>query len=99
MVGFVCWGDVPNGLAWRGIALLIGAGLWMLRQEQVRARLAVRRRSLSGQPLSRAARPRRRSDQGLACLGDHPAGVGRQRRVGTKRDDFGQFVGMQRLQP
>ncbi|HPU53763.1 MAG TPA: hypothetical protein PK359_19540 [Burkholderiaceae bacterium] len=39
MVGFVCWGDVPNGLAWRGIALLIGAGLWMLRQEQVRARL------------------------------------------------------------
>jgi len=39
MVGFVFWGDVPNGLAWSGIALLIGAGLWMLRQEQVRARL------------------------------------------------------------
>ena len=38
MVGFVFWGDVPNGLAWCGIALLIGAGLWMLHQERVRAR-------------------------------------------------------------
>lgn len=31
LVGWVVWGDVPNGLAWAGIALLVGAGLYMLR--------------------------------------------------------------------
>lgn len=30
-IGFVVWGDVPNAWAWLGIALLVGAGLAMLR--------------------------------------------------------------------
>jgi LPXTG-motif cell wall-anchored protein len=28
----VVWGDMPNLLAWMGIALLISAGLYMIRQ-------------------------------------------------------------------
>ena len=31
LVGWAVWGDVPNLLAWMGIALLVGAGLHMLR--------------------------------------------------------------------
>ena len=31
LVGWVVWGDIPNLLAWVGIALLVGAGLYMLR--------------------------------------------------------------------
>ena len=31
LVGWAVWGDVPNLLAWIGIALLVGAGLYMLR--------------------------------------------------------------------
>ena len=31
LVGWVVWGDIPNLLAWMGIALLAGAGLYMLR--------------------------------------------------------------------
>lgn len=31
-LGWALWGDVPNALAWAGIALLIGAGLVLLRQ-------------------------------------------------------------------
>jgi drug/metabolite transporter (DMT)-like permease len=31
VLGYLVWGDVPNALAWRGIALLVGAGLFMLR--------------------------------------------------------------------
>jgi len=30
-LGYVVWGDVPNALAWAGIALVIGAGLYLLR--------------------------------------------------------------------
>ena len=30
-IGWVVWGDIPNLLAWAGIALLVGAGLVMLR--------------------------------------------------------------------
>lgn len=32
VLGYVVWGDSPNALAWLGIALLIGAGLYMIRQ-------------------------------------------------------------------
>lgn len=31
-LGWVVWGDVPNPLAWAGIALLLAAGLTLLRQ-------------------------------------------------------------------
>ena len=30
--GWALWGDVPNALAWVGIALIVGAGLAMLRR-------------------------------------------------------------------
>jgi drug/metabolite transporter (DMT)-like permease len=31
MVGYFVWGDVPNALAWCGIALLVGSGIYVLR--------------------------------------------------------------------
>jgi drug/metabolite transporter (DMT)-like permease len=31
VLGYLVWGDIPNALAWAGIALLVGAGLYMLR--------------------------------------------------------------------
>ena len=42
ILGFLVWGDAPNPLAWSGITLLIGSGLYMLHRERVRARDAVR---------------------------------------------------------
>jgi drug/metabolite transporter (DMT)-like permease len=39
IVGFVVWGDTPNALAWCGIALLIGSGIYLLRASR-RARAA-----------------------------------------------------------
>ena len=40
VTGFVVWGDVPNLLAWAGIALLVGAGLAVLHgQRQPQAAL------------------------------------------------------------
>lgn len=36
LIGWVAWGDVPNTLAWAGIALLVGAGLYVLRSERAR---------------------------------------------------------------
>ena len=30
-IGFMVWGDIPNTMAWGGMALLVGAGLMMLR--------------------------------------------------------------------
>lgn len=37
LIGWLVWGDVPNTLAWTGIALLVGAGLYMVRSgRQVR---------------------------------------------------------------
>jgi len=33
LLGWVVWGDVPNALAWGGIALVLGAGLYLLRNE------------------------------------------------------------------
>lgn len=34
LLGFLVWGDVPNGLAWAGIALLLAAGLYVLHGER-----------------------------------------------------------------
>jgi drug/metabolite transporter (DMT)-like permease len=37
LLGYIVWGDVPNLLAWGGIALLIGAGLDTIRRDRNRA--------------------------------------------------------------
>jgi prepilin-type N-terminal cleavage/methylation domain-containing protein len=37
IAGATIWGEWPNALGWVGIALLIAAGLWLLRQERARA--------------------------------------------------------------
>jgi len=37
VAGAAIWGEVPNALGWLGIALLIAAGLWLLREERARA--------------------------------------------------------------
>jgi drug/metabolite transporter (DMT)-like permease len=34
LLGWLVWGDIPNTLAWGGIALLIAAGLAMIRQQR-----------------------------------------------------------------
>jgi hypothetical protein len=39
--GVKCRTPVPNTLAWTGIALLVGAGLYMLHSERARARAAL----------------------------------------------------------
>jgi drug/metabolite transporter (DMT)-like permease len=41
VVGYCVWGDIPNLLAWTGIALLIGSGLYVLRSERARQRAAL----------------------------------------------------------
>ena len=33
VIGYTVWGHVPNSLAWTGIVLLIGAGVFMIRQQ------------------------------------------------------------------
>ena len=35
-IGYVVWGDVPNALALVGIAVIVGAGLYILHRERVR---------------------------------------------------------------
>jgi len=35
-IGYVVWGDVPNALALSGIAVIVGAGLYILQRERVR---------------------------------------------------------------
>jgi drug/metabolite transporter (DMT)-like permease len=42
VLGWAVWGDVPNALAWVGIALLVGAGLYVLHTERVRAQVSHR---------------------------------------------------------
>ena len=37
-IGFVIWGEIPNLLAWFGIALLMGAGLYVLHNERTKSR-------------------------------------------------------------
>jgi len=46
-LGYLVWGEVPNGWAWLGIALLVGSGLYMLHGERGRARRAA---ALEAQP-------------------------------------------------
>ena len=36
-IGYVLWGDVPNLLAIAGIAVIVGAGLYVLHRERYRA--------------------------------------------------------------
>lgn len=36
VLGYAVWGDVPDGWAWAGVALLVGAGLCMVRSERGR---------------------------------------------------------------
>ena len=36
VLGYLVWGDIPNLLAWFGIALMLGAGLYMLHAERPR---------------------------------------------------------------
>ena len=43
IVGFVVWGDTPNALAWGGIALVVGSGVYILRASR-------RTRAASGAP-------------------------------------------------
>lgn len=31
LLGYAVWGSIPNAWAWAGIALLLGAGLWLVR--------------------------------------------------------------------
>lgn len=38
VLGYLVWGDVPNAIAWGGIALLVVAGLYVLHNERSRAR-------------------------------------------------------------
>jgi drug/metabolite transporter (DMT)-like permease len=40
LLGYFVWDDVPNVLAWIGIVLLVGSGLYIFHREQVRRRLA-----------------------------------------------------------
>ena len=44
IIGFVVWGDVPNALAWVGIVLLTGSGLYVVYSERARSRLRARQR-------------------------------------------------------
>ncbi|PUE62846.1 hypothetical protein B9Z45_01915 [Limnohabitans sp. 2KL-17] len=36
LLGYLMWGDVPNGLAWCGITLVVAAGLSLLQAERLR---------------------------------------------------------------
>jgi drug/metabolite transporter (DMT)-like permease len=36
LLGYLVWGDVPNAIAWAGIALLVAAGLYVLHGERSR---------------------------------------------------------------
>lgn len=38
VLGWLVWGETPNALAWAGIALLMGAGLYVLHGERSRVR-------------------------------------------------------------
>ena len=35
-IGFTVWGDVPNALAFAGIAVIVGSGLYILHRERIR---------------------------------------------------------------
>ena len=37
VLGYAVWGDIPNAIAWAGIALLVAAGLYVLHDERSRS--------------------------------------------------------------
>jgi drug/metabolite transporter (DMT)-like permease len=39
ILGYVIWGDIPNVLAWCGIALIVGAGIYLVRSRDSRGRV------------------------------------------------------------
>ena len=41
LLGFWLWGDVPDAIAWLGIVLVLGAGLYTLHRERASLRRAV----------------------------------------------------------
>jgi drug/metabolite transporter (DMT)-like permease len=41
LLGYLVWGDVPNIMAWGGIALLVASGLYMLQSEKRKSRAAL----------------------------------------------------------
>ncbi|MBM3557144.1 MAG: DMT family transporter, partial [Alphaproteobacteria bacterium] len=41
-LGYLLWGQLPGGLGWVGIGLLVGSGLYVLHRERVRSRSASR---------------------------------------------------------
>jgi drug/metabolite transporter (DMT)-like permease len=38
VIGYLRWDEVPDTMSWLGIALLVGAGLYILHRERVRSR-------------------------------------------------------------
>ncbi|MFM7802332.1 MAG: DMT family transporter [Limnohabitans sp.] len=40
LAGYVIWGDVPNPMAWCGMLLLVGAGVWMIKSQRQASPLA-----------------------------------------------------------
>jgi drug/metabolite transporter (DMT)-like permease len=36
VIGYALWGDVPNGLAFLGIAIVVASGLYILHRERLR---------------------------------------------------------------
>ena len=50
LLGFWLWGDVPDTIAWLGIALVLGAGLYTLHRERATLRRHPRRPAAQGSP-------------------------------------------------
>jgi len=44
--GFLVWGELPDAIAFVGIALIVGSGVYMIHREQVRQRQALRAAAL-----------------------------------------------------
>jgi drug/metabolite transporter (DMT)-like permease len=42
VLGYLLWDEMPNWLAWTGIALLVGSGLTILQTERQRQQAAER---------------------------------------------------------
>ncbi len=36
LIGYLVWGDVPDGLAFAGIALIVGSGLYTMHRQRKR---------------------------------------------------------------
>lgn len=50
LLGYLIWGDVPNALAWAGIAVVMGSGLYALQAERLSTRAAPRSARPSERP-------------------------------------------------